>query len=148
MGGARDPAREHHCRRHPAAGRADLGRRADRDGAAVTERLRGRAGKAQRLRRLLRSGFMCELCARQATVVDHVVPLSLGGADTDANTRNLCDGCHREVTAEQFGRAYRPVGHRTDGTPADPAHPWNRQGGGSKSSGLVVGHRPSPDFDR
>jgi 5-methylcytosine-specific restriction protein A len=38
-----------------------------------------------------------------ATVVDHIIPLSQGGPDTDENTRNLCDPHHIEVTALQFG---------------------------------------------
>ena len=38
-----------------------------------------------------------------ATVVDHIKPLALGGDDSDENTRNLCDPCHDDVTAEQFG---------------------------------------------
>lgn len=53
---------------------------------------------------------------RLATVVDHIVPLALGGADTDDNTRNLCDSHHREVTAEQFGQR-KVVGCGADGWP-------------------------------
>lgn len=73
-----------------------------------TERLRGHAGVAQRKRRLERTNYLCERCLSRgavcvATVVDHIVPLAHGGADTDSNTRNLCKPCHRHVTAEQFG---------------------------------------------
>lgn len=87
------------------------------------ERLRGRAGQAQRKRRLARTKGLCERCkakgiVRIATVVDHTIPLALGGTDDDENTRNLCDPCHEEVTAEQFGhKQVQPIGE--DGWPAD-----------------------------
>ena len=73
-----------------------------------TQRLRGRRGVEQRARRMARTHWLCEKCkasgaTRTADIVDHIVPLAKGGADTDENTRNLCDQHHREVTAEQFG---------------------------------------------
>lgn len=82
-----------------------------------TPRLRGRAGMKQRQRRMLRTNWMCEMCQDKgiitiATVVDHIVPLALGGTDDDSNTRNLCDEHHRIVTAEQFGREARPTPDR------------------------------------
>lgn len=71
-----------------------------------TPRLRGRAGQKQRDRRLQRTNYLCEMCLPQrvtlATVVDHIRPLAHGGADTDENTRNLCDEHNAQVTAEQF----------------------------------------------
>lgn len=84
------------------------GSSSERDQPTV-ERLRGRAGQAQRKRRLARTKGLCERCqarhlVRAATVVDHIKPLALGGSDDDENTRNLCDPCHDEVTAEQFGK--------------------------------------------
>lgn len=89
-----------------------------------TMRLRGRAGMRQRSRRLARSNGLCELCLPDritlATEVDHILPLALGGADTDENTRNLCRACHERVTAEQFGRTYRPKPfYGLDGWPID-----------------------------
>jgi 5-methylcytosine-specific restriction protein A len=60
---------------------------------------------------MARTGWLCEDCLAKsprvvttATVVDHILPLSLGGEDIDENTRNLCDPCHEIRTAEQFGR--------------------------------------------
>lgn len=97
----------------------------------IVERLRGRAGQAQRLRRLQRTNGLCELCSAagrttEAVIVDHTKPLALGGSDEDSNTRNLCKPHHDEVTIEQFG--LRPSGAcDIDGMPTDPAHPWNRQ---------------------
>lgn len=89
----------------------------------MAERLRGRAGVAQRKRRLARTNGLCERCLAKgrtvlATVVDHIKPLALGGTDEDKNTRNLCDPCHDEVTAEQFGqRQQQAIG--ADGWPID-----------------------------
>ncbi len=99
----------------------------------MVERLRGRAGQQQRKRRMARTAGLCERCQSRgrvtiATVVDHIEPLALGGSDEDENTRNLCDSCHLEVTAEQFGHEKR-VSFSADGLPADPDHPWRRAAG-------------------
>lgn len=89
----------------------------------MIERLRGRAGQAQRPRRLKRTNGLCERCGAKgitalATVVDHIQPLALGGSDEDRNTRNLCNPCHDEVTAEQIGFTTPPkVGTDKDGWP-------------------------------
>ncbi|MGK2287273.1 HNH endonuclease [Pedomonas sp. V897] len=101
------------------------------------ERLRGRKGQEQRLRRLKAHGVTCARCERigtwerrQATdalpllVVDHIVPLALGGTDEDSNTRVVCEPCHVDVTAEQFGHRRR-IGCDVDGWPIGD-HPWNR----------------------
>lgn len=55
---------------------------------------------SQRIRR--RSPF-CERCGSTvALTVDHVVPVSMGGAEYDeANLRVLCKPCHGHVWAEQ-----------------------------------------------
>ena len=81
----------------------------------MAERLRGRAGVAQRKRRLARTSGLCERCqgigrwegkgltrVSIATVVNHIVPLAHGGSDEDENTENLCRPCDLIVTAEQF----------------------------------------------
>jgi 5-methylcytosine-specific restriction protein A len=86
-----------------------------------TPRLRGRAAVEQRDRRLRRTNYLCEMCQAKgivtiAVVVDHIVPLSKQGPDTDDNTRNLCTEHDRQVTAEQFGHVYKhPIGE--DGWP-------------------------------
>ena len=88
----------------------------------MVERLRGRAGVAQRLRRL-RAEPLCRLCKekgiiRASVVPDHIQPLALGGTDEDSNIRCLCQPCHDRVTQEQFGRRYRPpIG--VDGWPGE-----------------------------
>jgi 5-methylcytosine-specific restriction enzyme A len=98
------------------------------------ERLRGRAGMAQRQRRLDRTNGLCERCldegrVRLATVVNHKTPLAHGGSDTDDNTENLCRPCDVIVTAEQFEHSVDPRrGVGRDGRPTHPDHPWNRGG--------------------
>lgn len=97
----------------------------------MIERLRGRAGQAQRLRRL-RNEPLCRDCRDEgrveaATVPDHIKPLAQGGTDEDSNIRCLCKRHHRIRTAEQFG--HDTVGWATgsdaNGMPTDPDHPWN-----------------------
>lgn len=89
-------------------------------GKEATPRLRGRRGMEQRQRRLDRDP-LCADCRTHgfvtiATRVDHIVPLSKGGPDTDENTRNLCEPCHEKRTAEQFGfKQKQTIG--TDGWP-------------------------------
>jgi 5-methylcytosine-specific restriction protein A len=79
----------------------------------MADRLRGRAGVEQRKRRLHKEP-LCRRCAGKgrvtaSTVPDHIIPLAQGGTDDDTNIRCLCDECHREVTAEQFGHRLRPT---------------------------------------
>ena len=87
----------------------------------MNERVRGRLGVANRLRRL-HNEPLCRDCksaglVRAATVVDHIIPLALGGSDRDDNVRSLCADCHRVRTAEQFGhKLKRATGF--DGWPA------------------------------
>lgn len=88
----------------------------------MVERLRGRAGKKQRARRLQAHGVRCGRCgclgvwtkievsaSLPLLVVDHETPLALGGSDADSNTRVVCEPCHTEITAEQFGHRQRPT---------------------------------------
>lgn len=96
------------------------------------ERKRGRAGQRQRLRRLQRTNGLCEIClvdgrTEVAVIVDHVVPLALGGLDVDGNTRNLCRRHDLQVTAEQFGHRVTAGGKgvAANGRPTSPDHPWN-----------------------
>lgn len=88
----------------------------------MAERLRGRAGVEQRSRRLVNEP-LCRDCAsaglvRVATIVDHIVPLALGGHDTDDNVRSLCEPCHKVRTAEQFNFAKKKRATGFDGWPA------------------------------
>ncbi len=83
-------------------------------------RTRGCRAVVQRLRRL-QAEPLCRDCAargivREASVPDHIMPLSLGGSDEDSNIRCLCADCHQARTAEQFGLR-RTVGIGPDGWP-------------------------------
>ena len=95
------------------------------------KRLRGRAGVAQRRRRMKRSNGLCEHClakgiTRAAVIVNHIIRLEHGGSDLDENTENLCKPCDDRVTAEQVGRI-DPAKRGVDlkGRPADEGHAWN-----------------------
>ena len=59
-------------------------------------RARGRAG--QRQRRALLPGPRVS-CSEPGSEVDHMVPLSRGGADAEGNVQRLCRRCHRAKTA-------------------------------------------------
>ena len=89
--------------------------------AAPTPRIRGAKGQKLRARRLARTNGLCEDCQAEgrvtlATVVDHIVPLAHGGAESDENTRNLCKSHHDARTAEQFGFRQK-IGIGLDGWP-------------------------------
>jgi 5-methylcytosine-specific restriction protein A len=105
------------------------------------ERLRGRAGQAQRIRRL-KAEPLCRRCKERglivaSTVPDHIKPLAQGGTDDDTNIRCLCKACHDEVTAEQFGHR-RTVGVDAQGWPIAPIGAEN--GGNQPFPGV----RPTP----
>ncbi len=113
----------------------------------MPERLRGRAAVEQRARRLANEP-LCRDCIEKgivtaATVPDHIVPLSKGGSDDDANIRCLCTECHLKRTAEQFGHRYKqPTG--LDGYPID-ALPTAAGGGGSSKNSSVGERKPHGD---
>ena len=93
----------------------------------MAERIRGRAGMAQRKRRL-DAEPLCRDCkaegkVRAATVPDHIIPLSKGGGDDDSNIRCLCAECHDKRTREQFGQKAAKVATGIDGWPVTPSRP-------------------------
>jgi hypothetical protein len=68
-------------------------------------RVRGRKGVALRQRRLAKEP-LCRHCAakgiiRPAESPDHIIPLSLGGSDTEDNIQCLCKDCHELKTASE-----------------------------------------------
>ena len=72
----------------------------------ATERKRGRPGMRDRERIRQRDHGLCQACLDRnivtpGTEVDHIIPLHLGGPDTDANKRLLCSECHAEKTREE-----------------------------------------------
>ncbi|MER5862191.1 HNH endonuclease signature motif containing protein [Kitasatospora sp. NPDC002040] len=54
----------------------------------------------------------CEWCWQDfppsAIDVDHIIPLALGGEDTDGNVQALCRPCHKGKTSRDFGAASTP----------------------------------------
>lgn len=88
---------------------------------------------------------LCQVCLargllRYAVEVDHIVPLSKGGADTDGNKLSLCRACHDYKTRQDKGYRVSPACNR-DGMP-DPGHPWNMtRGSGVNLCVLNTGSR-------
>lgn len=77
--------------------------------AKATNRIRGRKLQSIRSAQYRRQPF-CVRClelgiSRVFDVIDHTIPLALGGLDEASNRRPLCTPCHLVVTEEQFGRA-------------------------------------------
>lgn len=83
-----------------------------RENPVATPRVRGRRG-VERRRAYLSMHPLCVRCQakgiiRAAIVVDHITPLSEGGADDDSNKQGLCYFHDRaKVAAENRARAYR-----------------------------------------
>lgn len=71
------------------------------------------AWRRLRLAVLERDGYTCRIrgpkCTTYADTVDHVVPVSKGGPDTEANCRAACRSCHASRTGKQGrdARGYR-----------------------------------------
>lgn len=92
-------------------------------------RPRGRTLQTLR-QRLLRANPLCVRCTSvgrvtAATVLDHVVALTNGGNNSDANLQGLCHACHEQKTRQDLGQRERS-GCDARGMPSDPAHHWNR----------------------
>ena len=77
--------------------------------SAAVERIRGYELTVIRERILLRDGYACRRCGRVSAtelVVDHIVPLHLGGAESDSNRQALCNACHQaKGKQEEKGRS-------------------------------------------
>lgn len=70
------------------------------------ERKRGSAGVKDRNEIRARDCGLCVRCRRLGRVsigkvVDHIVPLWLGGSDEPGNKQLLCHPCHDEKTAQE-----------------------------------------------
>ena len=95
------------------------------------KRLRGHQLTVLRSR-LLRASPLCAHCQREgriaeATELDHITPLHLGGSNDEANLQGLCRPCH--LAKSNAERSAKPKGNDVRGLPTDPRHPWN--GGGA-----------------
>ena len=63
----------------------------------ATKRITGRGCQTARQRVALRDSWICQICGKIALEgeADHVVPLHLGGSNSDANLQWLHEDCHR-----------------------------------------------------
>lgn len=78
----------------------------------LPRRIRGRKLQALR-RRLLTEQPLCVACQKHGRIRaaehrDHILALANGGKDVESNTQALCAECHREKTAADLGKTYRP----------------------------------------
>ena len=70
--------------------------------SVAVERIRGREHDRIRQRVLVRDGVACVKCGCGLNLeIDHVVPLSRGGQEADANRQVLCVDCHRAKTEQE-----------------------------------------------
>ena len=75
-----------------------------RGAAPAKSRTRGRALSHIRQRILWRDGHRCKKCGIISAAdleIDHIVPLHLGGAESDANRQTLCKPCHQAKSLEE-----------------------------------------------
>lgn len=99
---------------------------------------------------------LCQPCQRAnritiANTVDHRIAMSEGGPaypDHDG-LEAMCVPCHSRKTARggehgavQTDRIIQ--GGDASGWPTDPAHPWNKAGGGARESQTGATKRPPP----
>ena len=78
-----------------------------RGSTIAVQRIRGWELHKIRERILLRDEYTCRRCGLVSVdlEVDHVVPLHLGGRESDENRESLCSSCHQaKSAAEEAGR--------------------------------------------
>ena len=70
----------------------------------ATKRITGRRCQQSRQQIAERDGYRCQMCGRLTTryEIDHVVPLHLGGNNSDSNLQLLCHDCH-EIKSRSEG---------------------------------------------
>lgn len=93
----------------------------------MAQRITGRALQRRR-NHYFQEYPLCVECERQGRVkpgqeLDHIVPLSKGGADEPDNWQGLCTDCHKVKTAKDMG--HKPKGCDVSGRPTSPDHWWN-----------------------
>ena len=75
-----------------------------RGGPVAENRITGRPLTRIRERIIARDGAACRKCGKMVgrLEVDHIVPLFLGGAESDENRQLLCQvPCHRDKSLEE-----------------------------------------------
>lgn len=71
--------------------------------SAPVQRIRGWQLTKIRERVLLRDEYTCQQCGRSSPdlEVDHIIPLHLGGAESDENRQSLCHECHEKKSEQE-----------------------------------------------
>jgi len=71
--------------------------------SAAVERIRGWKLTKIRDRILLRDGYTCRGCGRVSSSleVDHIIPLHLGGSESDENRQSTCGDCHQKKSEQE-----------------------------------------------
>jgi 5-methylcytosine-specific restriction enzyme A len=77
-----------------------------RAGAPVVSRPHDSRAARDRERVLKRDDYLCVHCwalgrVEVAVEVDHIVPLCMGGFDSDDNKQSLCRSCHQSKSADE-----------------------------------------------
>ena len=70
----------------------------------ATKRITGRRCQQSRQEIAERDGYRCQMCGRLTTryEIDHIIPLHMGGSDTDDNKQLLCkEPCHAEKSKSE-----------------------------------------------
>lgn len=90
----------------PAIAKLASPSRSDSKWSETRRTLTGRKRQAKRLDVWRSQGGKCKACNDVVDVsqfhLDHVVPLHLGGGDSDANLQALCIPCHELKTAQEI----------------------------------------------
>lgn len=60
-----------------------------------------RAFRSNRLKALKTTNGRCCFCGAQTLIVDHRLPLSMGGTDDVSNLQPMCDAHHRDKTSQE-----------------------------------------------
>jgi len=96
----------------------------------------------RRLRRTVldRDGDRCQIrgprCLTDATTVDHIIPVFLGGEDCEDNAQAVCRPCHDTKTAQERAAAWpRPSRKRPAAMHPSDAPEANTPWGGDSPSG-------------
>lgn len=77
-----------------------------------------------RQRVLKRDGFRCRMCGAEATEVDHIRSVVMGGADTEANLWASCRSCN----AHKAGHSSGPPIHQGEEPDCSHCHIGKRMG--------------------
>lgn len=59
-------------------------------------------------RKILFRDDICVICKKEVSMeVDHVVPVALGGSDSEDNLQGLCVDCHKKKTSQDIEKVKR-----------------------------------------